>query len=156
MRTSGSKKSCFQAIVANLSIFKGDLSDQRHTLVLSPGVGQVKVGEWAEVDHVRNVLPQRSVDHVVPPDTLGLRYRPVKKKQRLGIQKWPPTGETSRTYGPHLNGFLGRDLRGRLTQRQQRMCSHPEGCWQPFRTCGSYRSPCSQSNRWYFSYSSIR
>ena len=31
--------------VTNLSIFKGDLPDQRHTLVLGPGVGQVKVVE---------------------------------------------------------------------------------------------------------------
>lgn len=77
MRPSGSKNGRFQATVTNLSIFKGDLSDQRHTLVLSPGVGQVEVGERAEVDHVRNVLPQRFVDHVVSPDTLGLRYGPV-------------------------------------------------------------------------------
>lgn len=65
----------------DLSIFKGDLSDQRHTLVLSPGVGQVEVGERAEVDHVRNVLPQRFVDHVVSPDALGLRYGPVEQKK---------------------------------------------------------------------------
>lgn len=31
--------------VTNLSIFKGDLPDQRHTFVLGPGVGQVKVVE---------------------------------------------------------------------------------------------------------------
>lgn len=69
-----------QVSATNLSIFKGDLSDQRHTLVLSPGVGQVKVGERAEVDHVRNVLPQRFVDHVVSPDTLRFRDGPIKYK----------------------------------------------------------------------------
>lgn len=28
-----------QKRVTNLSVFKGDLSDQRHTLILGPGVG---------------------------------------------------------------------------------------------------------------------
>lgn len=112
-KKGSSPQNRFQAGVTNLSILKGDLSDQRHTLVLSPGVGQVKVGERAEVDHVRNVLPQRLIDHVVSPDTLGLRYGPVKKKNKstLGITKWPPKGGRSRTYGLHLNAFLGRDLK---------------------------------------------
>lgn len=131
---------CFQPMVTNLSILKGDLSDERHTLVLSPGVGQVKVGERAEVDHVRNVLPQGLVDHVVPPDALGLRYGSVGKKRGFGIQGGPPTGNS-----PGHGGSVWRN--GRLTQRQPRMCSRLEGCWPPFHTCGSCRSPCSQSNR---------
>lgn len=113
----------FQAIVTNLSIFKGDLSDQRHTLVLSPGVGQVEVGERAEVDHVRNVLPQRFVDHVVSPDTLGLRYGPVKQESRVGIKKWPPKGELSRTYGLHLNELLGRDLKIGGSPKRSQECA---------------------------------
>lgn len=62
-----------QKQTTNLSIFKGDLPDQRHTLVLGPCIGQVKVGEWAEVDHVRDALTHRFVDHIVPTEALRLR-----------------------------------------------------------------------------------
>lgn len=71
----------------NLSVLKGDLSDQRHTLVLGPGVGQVEVGERAEVDHVGDVLPQRFVDHVVSPDALGLGHGPARNKRAQTSEK---------------------------------------------------------------------
>lgn len=58
----------------HLSIFKGDLSDQRHTLVLCPGVGQVEVGEGAEVDHVGDALAHWLVDYVVSTEALRLSY----------------------------------------------------------------------------------
>lgn len=69
---------CLKNQETNLSIFKGDLPDQRHTLVLGPSVGQVEVSEWAEVDHVRDALPQRLVDYIVSAKTLRLRYSTIK------------------------------------------------------------------------------
>lgn len=57
----------------NLSILKGDLPDQRDTFVLGPRVGQVEVGEGADVHHVRDTLPDRLVDHIVSAEALGLR-----------------------------------------------------------------------------------
>lgn len=58
----------------NLPVFKGDLPDQRHTLVLSPSVGQVKVGEGAKENHIGDALPSRLVDDVVPADALRLGH----------------------------------------------------------------------------------
>lgn len=58
----------------DLPVFKGDLPDQRHALVLSPGVDQVEVTEWAEVDHVRDALACGLVHNVVPAQALGLRH----------------------------------------------------------------------------------
>lgn len=65
----------------NLSVFKGDLPDQRHTLVLGPSVGQVEVGEWAEVDHVRGALPHGLVDYIVSTEALRLRCSARRVKQ---------------------------------------------------------------------------
>lgn len=67
--------------VTNLSIFKGDLPDQRHTLVLGPGVGQVKVVDRAKVDHVRCAVPHRLVDYIVTTEALRLRHSTVTVKQ---------------------------------------------------------------------------
>lgn len=67
--------------VTNLSIFKGDLPDQRHTLVLGPSVSQVEVGEWAEEDHVRGALPHRFIDYIVSTEALGLRCIAIRVKQ---------------------------------------------------------------------------
>lgn len=74
----------------NLSIFKGDLSDQRHTLVLGPSVGQVKVGDGAEVDHVWDALPHRFVDHIVSSAALGLRHSTTGGKWLRGAQEGTP------------------------------------------------------------------
>lgn len=79
-----------QKQVTNLSIFKGDLPDQRNTLVLGPSVCQVKVSQWAKVDHVRDTLAHRFVDHIVSTETLGLRdlARSVKQLRKVQDNKY--------------------------------------------------------------------
>lgn len=62
-----------QILATNLSIFKRDLPDQRHTLVLGPRVGQVEVGQWPQVDHVRDAVAHRFVDYIVSTEALRLR-----------------------------------------------------------------------------------
>lgn len=150
---------CMKNHVTNLSIFKGDLPDQRHTLVLGPSVGQVEVGEWAEVDHVRNALPQRLVDYIVSTQALRLRYSTIKVKWFKFNWNRRMTLKPSLKYPRHM-GFIwmifgNGSEDGSLTQRQPRMCSHLEGCWQLFHMSGSYRSLFFQSNLWCFSCSSV-
>lgn len=142
----------------NLSVFEGDLPDQRHALVLGPGVNQVKVGEWAEVDHVRYTLSNRLVDHIVPAQALRLRYRTVKGGWFRFF--------CATAWLLKLEGLWHKDLiwlifgsgseDGRLTQRLPRMCSHLGECWQLFRMCGSYPSPFYQRNLWCFFCSSVQ
>lgn len=66
----------------NLPVFKGDLPDQRHALVLRPGVRQVKVGERAEVDQVGNAFAHRFVDYIVSAKALRLWHGPEENRGR--------------------------------------------------------------------------
>lgn len=132
--------------VTNLSIFKGDLPDQRHTLILGPSIRQVKVGEWAEEDHVRDTLSDWLVDDIVSTEAFRLRYSAKLRINRIEEWQWDYVG---------LNDYGKWIKRRRLTQRQPRMCSRLEGCWQLFHMSGSYRSPFFQSSLWCFFCSSV-
>lgn len=65
-----------------LSVLESDLSDQRHTLVLHPRVGQVKVREWAEKHHVRNSLSDWLIDNVIATEPLRLRHLTDRDREK--------------------------------------------------------------------------